>query len=262
MTSGRAGARRRSARRPARRRTTAAAASGASTTGWYAAADRRSRRGGLEAIGLWVFALLCWTGAAVLDPAWDDRHDFHPRWPVAGQIDALGRSIGASTAESISPVARVGANILILLPFVATLGVYLHDRWTRARDSGTAADRGGDGSEGGVHVPGLGPDDAHYVAVYHRRQVAASMLAIGVVGTGLVLRMVTGTTDHGPFVFAGVILALFTSYQLTARCPRCGVSLARAARKRAAGGWLLGVDEDGWRQVKCPACRVQLRTTR
>lgn|GEM_PF-6627349 len=260
MRPGRGRTRRHGARRSARAKSSAESASGASTTGWYDASHRRYGLGGAGAIWIWLLFVGCWIGAAMLDPAFDDKRLFHPRSSIG--LDASGRAIAASTADSIQPYAPALARILFVLPFVVMFAAYLYERASRPEREGVAVVDGGAEGEGDVPTPRPESEDERYAAIYHRRQVAATALSLGVVATGVILRLATGRTDHGGVVFLAALVALFMSYRLVARCPRCGVSLAKAARKRAARGWLLGNRNDYWRLLKCPDCGVCLRRAR
>jgi len=152
--------------------------------------------------------------------------------------------------------------VFLALPIVVMLVIHLFGRASRSDGNGVAASDGGGEGTGDDLTLGVGTEDAHYVAVYYRRQVVASVLSFGVIGIGLLLRLLTGRTDYGNVVFVGVIVALFASYQLTARCPRCRVSLARAARKRNRDGWPSSAREQVWRLLQCPNCGVRLRKDR
>lgn len=257
MRPGRGRARRHGARRSARARSSAESASGASTTGWYDASHRRYGLGGAGAIWIWLLFVGCWIGAAMLDPAFDDKRLFHPRSSIG--LDASGRAIAASTADSIEPYAPALARILFVLPFVVMFAAYLYERASRPEREGVAVVDGGAEGEGDVPTPRPESEDERYAAIYHRRQVAATALSLGVVATGVILRLVTGRTDHGSLVFLAALVALFMSHRLVARCPRCGVSLATVARQREGRSWLSPTGVPYWRLPACPACRVRLR---
>ncbi len=257
MTHSRGRTRRHGARRSARARSSAESASGASTTAYYAAEDRRSRPGGAGAIWIWLLFVGCWIGAAMLDPAFDDKRLFHPRSSVG--LNAFGRVIATSMADSIQPYAPALARILFVLPFVVMIAAYLYERASRPeRKVVTVVDAGAEG-EGDAPTPRPESEDERFAAIHHRRQVAATALTIGVVATGVILRLATGRTDHGSVVFIAALAAIFLSHRLVARCPRCGVTLTAAARQREGRSWLSPVGVAYWRLLACPACRVRLR---
>lgn len=222
-----------------------------------------SRRGSEYGRGMqWAIFLLffvSWQVAGALDPLLGNRPE-QWLWFLGGPNDPMALRARGGTTHPMYPRAQIAAWVFLALPFVVILLFHLFGRTSRSDGNGFGSADGVAGREADdIDLShGLGFEDAHYVAVYHRRQVVASVLSFGVIGIGLALRVLTGRTDHGSVVFFGAIVALFASYQLTARCPRCGVSLARANRKRNRDGWVTSTGKPYWRLVQCPDCGVRL----